>query len=66
MSKNQRKAQSNCEMFFKNKRAGLLLDTYMGKIPQDGDFQGQMKGFLGCKGHTWAETIEKSNKNDQV
>ena len=22
--------------------------------------------FLGCKGHTWAETIEKSNKNYQV
>ena len=25
-----------------------------------------MKGFLGCKGHTWAETNEKSNKNYQV
>ena len=25
-----------------------------------------MKGFLWCKGHTWAETIEKSNKNYQV
>ena len=30
------------------------------------NFQGQTKGFLGCKGHTWAETIEKSNKNYQV
>ena len=30
------------------------------------NFQGQAKGFLGSKGHTWAGTIEKSNQNDQV
>ena len=29
-------------------------------------FQGQPKGFLGCKGHTWAETIEKLKKDYQV
>ena len=28
--------------------------------------QSRTKGFLGCKRHTWAETIEKSNKNYQV
>ena len=30
------------------------------------NWYGQTKGFLGCKGHTWADTIEKSNKNYQV
>ena len=29
-------------------------------------FQGQTKVFLGCKGHTWAGTIEQSIKNYQV
>ena len=29
-------------------------------------FQGQTKVFLGCKGHTWAGTIEQSTKNYQV
>ena len=28
--------------------------------------QGQTKGFLGSRRHTWAETIAKSNKNYQV
>ena len=28
--------------------------------------QGQTKGVLGCKGHTWAGTIAKSNKDYQV
>ena len=29
-------------------------------------FQGQTKVFLGCKGHTWTGTIEKTKKNHQV
>ena len=28
--------------------------------------QDQTRVFLGCKGDTWAGTIEKSTKNDQV
>ena len=30
------------------------------------NFQGQTKGFLGSRGHTWAGTIEKLNKIYQV
>ena len=52
--------------FFEKSRAFVRLNLiifvwFFKKISQ-----GQTKVFLGCKGHTWAETIEKSNKNYQV
>ena len=43
-----------------NKAKKKLFHGTLKKIPQSNE------RVLGCKGHTWAETIEKSNKNYQV